>query len=214
MKSDLDLLADFKRGDRTAFDKLIRRHHVELINFFYPLSGNAALSEELTQTVFLRIHADLTEHADLSLWTRHRGEMPHAASRFPTYLLRTGILCWAEHVRSTGRPARALPASHDQEFSAPTAQHKSDDAYVLLASLPDDLKPVVILADVNGLTYSEISVVLNIPENMVRHRMKEAYAQLQIAFRASIQACSIKAEASVSSTDFAPPPAPPSGPTV
>ncbi|HYG77770.1 MAG TPA: RNA polymerase sigma factor [Planctomycetota bacterium] len=193
MKSDLELMEEFKRGDRNAFHKLIRRHHVAVLNFFYPLCGMPEFSEELTQDVFLRIFNDLDPRTEVSLWKIHRNEATHPTSRFSTYLMRTAYLCWSEYLRHNGSPVRALvPAGQASAGLATT------DSYALLAPVAEELKPVMVLAEIGGFSYAEIGVILHLPPNMVRHRMKEGYAQLQASVHARAAGAKKTAAAGVS----------------
>src|SRR5437868_5722662 len=108
MKSDRELMADFRHGDRPAFHKLIRRHHVAILNFFHPLTGSQSAAEELTQKTFLRIFAELEHQAESTLWGRTREDDAQPFTTFLTYLYRTGYICWLEQLRRDGLP-RALP---------------------------------------------------------------------------------------------------------
>lgn len=191
MKSDLELMADFRNGDRPAFHKLIRRHHVAILNFFHPLTGSQTVAEELTQSVFLRIFGELEHQAESTLWGRGRDENAHPFSTFSTYLYRTGYVCWLEHLRREGLP-RALPCAtpttataNVSEIQAPfvPAPDAPPNSFTLLTALPNDLKPVVVLCEINRLGYAEIAAVLNVSTGTVRARMREAFALLRAARR-------------------------------
>ena len=78
MKSDQELMTDFRNGDRPAFHKLIRRHHVAILNFFQPLTGSHAAAEEL-------IVADFQVACErISLLGRHSKEASGSAAGIHT----------------------------------------------------------------------------------------------------------------------------------
>ena len=191
MKSDRELMADFRHGDRPAFHKLIRRHHVALLNFFHPPTGSQSAAEELTQKTFLRIFAELELQAESTLWGRTREDDAQPFTTFLTYLFRTGYICWLEQLRRDGLP-RVLP----QPITAntpeppvltgvtgipPVLAETPSGIFALLALLPNELKPVVVLGEVCGLSYAEIAAVLNVPTRAVRTRMAEAFGVLRTA---------------------------------
>ena len=49
-----------------------------------------------------------------------------------------------------------------------------DEVTEAIGSLPDDFKTVIILCDIEGLTYEEIAVVLDCPIGTVRSRLHRA----------------------------------------
>ena len=190
MKSDRELMADFRHGDRPAFHKLIRRHHVALLNFFHPLTGSQAAAEDLTQKTFLRIFAELELQAESTLWGRSREDDAQPFTTFLTYLFRTGYICWLEQLRREGLP-RVLPQPITANTSVPPVlidvaeiplppAETPPEIFALLAVLPNDLKPVVVLGEICRLSYAEIAAVLNVPTRAVRSRMKDAFAILRV----------------------------------
>ena len=98
MTSDLELLEQFRRGNRSAFHKLVRRHHVRLLNFFYALTGNRESAEELTRTAFLRVHAEFSD--------RRSAPPAERCATFLKHLLQTAYLCWVDYLNS---PPRSVP---------------------------------------------------------------------------------------------------------
>src|SRR6266498_1299525 len=105
MKSDHELLAEFRRGDRRAFHKLVRRYHVGLLNFFYPLTSSQSLADVLTQKVFLRSYTDNEGRSETSQKAR--------LSHFQIYLYRLGYFCWLDYLRLVHRPALPRVISHN-----------------------------------------------------------------------------------------------------
>ena len=87
MKSDPELMAEFAEGDETAFDMLVKRHQVGLLNFFHRLVWQHALAEDLSQEVFLK------------LYTHRKDYEPRA--KFTTYLYRIARNCWIDYLRRT-----------------------------------------------------------------------------------------------------------------
>ena len=51
MKTDPEVMADFRSGDDSAFDKLVKRHQVGLLNFFFRLVWDHALAEDRKSVV-------------------------------------------------------------------------------------------------------------------------------------------------------------------
>ncbi len=168
-----ELLMAVGRGEERAFEELMDRHRLELINFFFQLVWDRHTAEDLAQEVFVR------------LYTNAPGYQPTA--KFRSYLYRVARSCWIDQHRRT--KSRRLERSLDAETD--TGASLSDVLVVLaeqpeesarkeefvkdlvgaIDGLPTDHKVVFVLSQVEGLRYKEISDALGIPEGTVKSRM-------------------------------------------
>ncbi len=180
-RTDAELMAAFQQGAAEAFEELVQRHHRGLVSFFYHHAHDRQLAEDWAQEVFLRV----VSHA--------RGYVPRA--RFTTFLYHIARNLWIDVIRE--RAAHRRPASLDsrdaegerrEEWVASGARRPDD----LLASdevsvqvrqaidrLPEELREVVILSELQGLKYAEISVAMGIPVGTVKSRMHTAVLKLK-----------------------------------
>lgn len=55
-RTDEQLLADYREGDRKAFQQLVERHQRELFHFLVRFLGNRAAAEDVFQETFLQVH--------------------------------------------------------------------------------------------------------------------------------------------------------------
>ncbi|GMV81279.1 MAG: RNA polymerase sigma24 factor [Planctomycetota bacterium] len=181
MKSDPELMSEFAQGEESAFDKLVKRHQVGLLNFFFRLVWDQTLAEDLTQEVFLRLYM-------------HREEYEPRA-KFTTYLYRIGRNCWIDYLRRTKseRKVRSLDAQDENGHSlAEAVAARAEDprstvgkdeltgaVVEAIDALPEEHKLVFILSEVQGLKYQEISETLNIPVGTVKSRMFHAVKRLR-----------------------------------
>jgi RNA polymerase sigma-70 factor (ECF subfamily) len=172
-RSSEDLLLAAGRGEERAFEELVERHQVELINFFFPLVWDRHIAEDLAQEVFVR------------LYTNAPGYQPTA--KFRSYLYRVARSCWIDQHRRTKsrRLERSLDAETDTGRSLrnvltvlaeePEETARKDEFVKGLVgavdSLPTDHKVVFILSQVEGLKYKDIAEVMGIPEGTVKSRM-------------------------------------------
>lgn len=171
MDVDQELVAQAARGDRDAFDDLIRRHQVSIVSLARALTGGSADAEDIAQEVFLRAWRSLGGF---------RGE-----STFRTWLHRVAVNVIHSHhgrvsrwQRLVHRPASSAtePADDPIERAADSIDVEADvvlrDAVdKALATLPDELRTAVTLRDVQGLDYREIASVLDVPIGTVESRI-------------------------------------------
>lgn len=134
--------------------------------------GNRAEAEEIAQETFLRAHRALPEF---------RGE-----ARLHTWLYAIASrLCLNRLAAADRRLARAddaLAAAPSQEPDAAAALERAElDAALreAIAALPEDRRIVVILRDLEGLSYEEIGEALALEPGTVRSRLHRARMDLK-----------------------------------
>lgn len=153
-----------KRGERAALEALVVEHYPRVYKFC-ARRLHADLASDAAQETFVTMLATIK---------RYRGD-----SRFEVWLLGIARNC----CRNLARKRRADPLSIDAAW--PEALAKSDgalDRVVLraaLSRLDPTLREVVLLHEVEGLTYAEIATVAEIPEGTVKSRLHRAFILLQ-----------------------------------
>lgn len=171
--SDFELMERIREGDADAFGVLVARHQGALVAFFRRL-GARHDAEDLVQETFLRVF-------------RHRSRYSPSA-KFTTFLYTIARNVWTDRWRKwvrwetfrqeKGEEIAAFEAS--RKPAAPAATNL--DVQSALASLPDKLRIVLILSVYQGLTYAEISEILDIPVGTVKSRVFLALARLKEYF--------------------------------
>lgn len=198
MKSDLELISAFRRGDDAAYLQLVRRYHVGVLNFLAALTQNPGLTEELTQTVFLLVLRELhPRKPDVAINVPQLPPPPFVNSekqhgdgtgRVALYIYRAAYACWSAYqqratpssttatvsVTANHSPA-ALVSQNSVGFAPAPEVPLADSPY---AALPAHLRSVLALKEVCGLTYAQISGVLLVPSEEVATRVHAAYTLL------------------------------------
>jgi RNA polymerase sigma-70 factor (ECF subfamily) len=164
------LVADSLQGDRAAYDRLVAAYQDRIYQAAYRITGHREDAWDAAQEAFLRAFRALRGF---------RGE-----ASFATWMTRIAVNAALDVVRR--RPAHSpVPADLTSEGGDPTddllrrdQQHRVQQA---IAGLPPDYRAVVVLRDVQGLRYDEISRVLGVPVGTVRSRLSRARESLRIA---------------------------------
>ena len=161
-RDDAALLLALKDGNFAAFSELVDRHQRSLINFFYHLCWDRQAAEDCAQEVFLRVYSHLDRYE------------PQA--KFTTFLFKIARNLWIDRVRSLGErvPARSLgPVEILAKEEQQAALQRAID------QLPEEQKAVVILSEIQGLKYQDISAILEVPVGTVKSRMHTAMERLK-----------------------------------
>ncbi|MDI3297908.1 MAG: sigma-70 family RNA polymerase sigma factor [Bacillota bacterium] len=158
-----------RRGDVAAFEELIRPELARIYGAAARLVGRQE-AEDLVQEAVLRAFRSLDGF---------RG-----GARFATWLYRIVVnLCvdhgrrrsrreWREEpLEATERAAEgAAGAGHDPE-AALLAAERQQLVQAALAELPADYRVVILLRDVEGLTYEEVAELTGLPLGTVKSRV-------------------------------------------
>ncbi len=135
--------------------------------------GNAAEAEEIAQEVFLRAHRSLGEfrgEAKLSTW------LYAIASRLCLTRLGSG------ERRLSRQPEETLLRLRSQDRGPEGALEQSELEAALhraITELPDERRIVVVLRDLEGLSYEEIASALDLELGTVRSRLHRARLDLK-----------------------------------
>lgn len=167
--------AEVARSDRDLFNELVRRCHRQAYNIAYRLAGNHADAEDLTQEAFVRA---------FRFFGRYNRDMP-----FENWLYRIISNVFVDELRrrpklrtqSLDQPV--APVKGGSEVLPEVADDTADPERLLfhgeldeplqhsLNMLPHEFRQAVILADIEGLSYEEISEVMGCSLGTVRSRL-------------------------------------------
>jgi RNA polymerase sigma-70 factor (ECF subfamily) len=159
---------------RGEFDRLVERYHKQAYNIAYRMTGNHADAEDLTQEAFVRA---------FRFFGNYRRDWP-----FDNWLYKIMSNLFVDdlrrrpkaHLQSLDQPLD-LGGGGDVFLEIPDAganpermvmSHELDEQLQrALNSLPADFRMTVILADIEGMSYEEISAAMQCSLGTVRSRL-------------------------------------------
>ena len=178
-----ELISRSRDGDLAAFNVLVERCQRPLYNLCLRMLASPEAAEDATQDAFI--------HAFRSIRTFRGGS-------FRAWLFRIGAnACYDEMRRRRARPADSLDEPHgedDRPVDVPDTAPVPDEhmerkeleqaLQEALSRLPADQRLAIVLADVQGLDYSEIAVAMDCSLGTVKSRISRGRRQLRIILRA------------------------------
>jgi RNA polymerase sigma-70 factor, ECF subfamily len=169
--NETELIAGSLGGDRAASRELYDRHAPRVFRLIYRLVGNEDLATEYTQDTFVRVFQRLGQF---------RGD-----SAFSTWVYAVAMSSALSGMRKVKR-LRAREAELDEAdlvaASAPEGDpHLRERLRTELERLPERLRTMVVLHDIEGFTHREIAEMLGIPQGTSKARLAEARTRLREA---------------------------------
>ncbi|HXH48707.1 MAG TPA: sigma-70 family RNA polymerase sigma factor [Terriglobia bacterium] len=164
MVADETLWEQIRHRDRAAFEEFYRQQIPRLLGYLILCLGSQAAAEDIAQETFLQV------------WKHPDGFDP-ARSGLRTYLFtiaRRRVVDWWRH--SSLRTENPAPPSR----SGSEARLLIED---LLARLDNDSRSLLWLREVEGYSYQELSLMLEIPVGTVKSRLFKAREHLRDMWR-------------------------------
>lgn len=184
--SDWELVRQVREGDRSAFRTLVERYQRKMAGLAIGMLRDPDDALDVVQEAFAKAYQNLG---------RFKGD-----SSFYTWLYRITVNLCIDHQRREGRLVR-LPIGASDESDAPSVPAVADESVGAdpvrgaqdaelrahleraMAELTPEHRAVILLREVEGLSYDEMSQALGCPKGTVMSRLHYARRQLQDKLR-------------------------------
>lgn len=179
---EFDLVRATAGGDEAAFEELVKRYQAPVITFIYRHVGDLYCAQDLAQEVFLRIFQaapSFEPKAKVSSWVFRIAYNLSAnelkrRKRIADFHLRI----FREDLDVLGRPLK----NHRAEAGA---REKEERLTAALRELPENQRAALLLKVNDGLSYLEISTILDVSVASVESLIFRARSRLKQLVRAS-----------------------------
>ena len=187
-RTDEQLLAEYRQGDRNSFAQLMARYQRELYHFLVRFLGDRAAAEDVFQETFLQVHQS-AEQFDLSrrfrpwLFTiaaNKARDLIRSQARRPTNPLQASISPgddesgeFMDLMQSTAvMPDDSMQREELQALVKKTVMH-----------MPEHLREILLLSYFHQFPYKQIGDILDIPLGTVKSRLHAAVAHFADRWR-------------------------------
>ncbi len=180
MPTENALVQRAKNGDQAAFAQLVTAYEGKIYNLALRYLGNREDAMDASQEVFLRMYRFLDGFQE--------------GSTFSTWLYRIGVNVCKDLLARRAKRAE-LPLEHTDEEEESRAADIPDDRYDperltqqaalrktlsdAIAGLPEPQREIIVLRDVQGLSYEEIADALCLETGTVKSRLFRARENLR-----------------------------------
>lgn len=172
-EQDEYLMYLFTQGDDEAFNEIVRRYTPRLYSYIYKYINDEERAREITQEVFIRVFRARDRYS--------------VKAKFSTFIYRIALNLAYNEVRDRGR--RKTDVSDDfsrirsDERQDPeklaVAEDVKDQIWEKINQLEPKYRDVLILCDIENLSYKETGKVLKISVGTVQSRLSRARMKLR-----------------------------------
>ena len=186
------VLVDRCRGhDAAAFDEVVGRYKNKLYNYIFRMVGDSDDAEDLTQEVFVRMFTSLDSfrrQASLHTWLfRIAGNLCIDHFRRNKKSRQVAYSLDEPYQSDEGEGGRDLPDATFEPHRLLEQQEMGEQIQRALGQLPEKLRAVLILHDMEDLPYEEIAQIVGCPLGTVKSRLFHARQQLRQRLTGYIQ---------------------------
>lgn len=180
MSREKALVQQAKAGDRDAFAALVSAYESKIYNLALRYLGNREDAMDASQEVFLRVFRFLPGFQE--------------ESGFSTWIYRIGVnVCKDMLTKRTRRNEQSIEIADEEEESRTVeiADSRYDPEQLVegrelrtilaeaIGELPEQQREMILLRDIQGLSYEEIAKVLSIESGTVKSRLSRARENLR-----------------------------------
>jgi len=177
LSGDIQLIRRAKQGDIAAFEELIMEYQKKVYNTAYRFFNNAEDALDVSQEIFIKVYTSLKAFKE--------------GSTFSTWLYRIAVNTCIDYSR---KRRKIQDVSLDDEDSNVAKNMVSpqlppdkivenreikDAIAKAIQTLPEDLRICIILRDIQGFTYLEISELLDCSIGTVKSRINRGRRALR-----------------------------------
>jgi RNA polymerase sigma-70 factor, ECF subfamily len=167
------LIREIQAGDHRAFERLLDQYEARVYRLALRYTGSVSDAEDVTQEIFLGVYRGLA---------RFRGD-----SALGTWIYRVAM----NHCLEFRRKRRYETLPYDEELMLASVDWRDDPLLsagkrdvterveAAIQSLPPHHRDVIVLHELQGLTYQEVAATLNVPVGTVKSRLSNAFRKLR-----------------------------------
>jgi RNA polymerase sigma-70 factor, ECF subfamily len=192
LENEDELVKKAKQGDRAAFDALVRGCAHGIYNLCLRLSGNKASAEDIAQEAFISAYKNISSFGQ--------------KSPFAGWVYRIAVNTWKNRVRyekrrfffkhdsldeaietEDGQMQKQLPANDPGPDEELGKKQKGEMIQKALNELGKDAKVMIVLRDIEELSYEEITQATGIALGTVKSKIARARDALRIKLQGIIE---------------------------
>jgi RNA polymerase sigma-70 factor (ECF subfamily) len=181
---DLEIVRQAQKGDSRAYEELVLRHQKRAFNVAYRILGDYDEALDITQDAFIKAYRSLPGF--------------RMESRFARWLLTITVnLCrnrlkyWKRRARNRTRsidePVETEDSSMQREVSDPSpsvldivgSRQTGEIIEKEMLHLDEDHRTVLVLREIEGLSYEEMAELLGVAAGTVKSRLHRARSELK-----------------------------------
>ena len=178
--SDEDLIASFQKGNESAFYAIVSKFKNPLTNYVFRFVGNYDDAQDIVQETFIRVYKNRNAYRPVAKFSTWLYTISGNLAR--THLRRKKTAAMFSIFRRAGDDRvgeREIPDSRYNADKEVEQSFRAEAVQKALASLDIIHREIIVLSDIQELSYEEICEITGLKMGTVKSRLNRARAQLR-----------------------------------
>lgn len=180
-EEDTQMVLAVREGDTTAYRGLVEKYQERVYHMVYGMLRNQEDARDITQDAFVKAYDNLQKfRLESSFYTWIYRIAMNLAIDLLRKRKRRPVTDFDEQI-ATRDERGGIDDVHHQDGPGRTLERKRLYARIMgaMQQLPEDQRQVVLLRELEGLSYKEIAEVMEVPEGTIMSRLYYARKKLQ-----------------------------------
>lgn len=176
---DIEFVLACQKGDTESFEVLVERHQKKMLNIAYRMTGDYNEACDITQEAFIAAYKSIKKfkaEAKFSTWL-YRIVVNYSKNRLKKMRgIAKNEIVDIDDSGETKTEALMNQSLVNDANPGTQMEQREREAQVqkCITSLDEEYRDVLVLRDIQGLSYEEIKDILKIPEGTVKSRLSRA----------------------------------------
>ncbi|MBN3039486.1 MAG: sigma-70 family RNA polymerase sigma factor [Candidatus Omnitrophica bacterium] len=164
------LIDKFLSGDKEGFEMLVKKYQNHVVNIVYSLAGRISEAEDIAQDIFMKVYNNLSSF--------------NRKAQFSTWLYRISVNTTYSHLRGRKQFVPLENIKRENSIGKNSreqleSKEKSEIIKKAIAELPFKFRSVLVLKEIEGLSYKDIAKTLGCRIGTVESRLFRAREMLK-----------------------------------
>lgn len=175
---DEELILQFQQGNENAYIELVNRYKNKLINFTFNYLGDRDLAEDIVQETMLKLYEKRHYYKAIAKFSTWIYTIARNQANTELRKRKRSNISFLSQMTKNGK-------DFDLDSKSPDLINELQNTYLAkrinkaIQLLPEHFREVIVLRDIQGLSYEDIGLVMDAPLGTIKSRINRARIQLQ-----------------------------------
>lgn len=176
--TDEELIGRFQNGDEQAYIELVNRYRDRLMSFVYRFVNDEVVAEDIVQDTLVKLYTHKDYYRNIAKFSTWLYTIASNLAKTELRKLRRRRTFSASDL-SRDNQEFVFKSADDITFSGEDGASLGKNLQAALNALPQDFKTIIILRDIQELSYEDISRIVDVPIGTVKSRINRGRLKLQ-----------------------------------
>ena len=175
--TDEQLIKQFQEGDRQSYNELVFRYKDKILNFLYRFVYDMDLAEDLAQETFLKVYLKKDSYREISKFSTWMYTIASNLAKTELRKIKRRKTYSISEISDGDREVNFFV--QDENSDDKLDDNESNILHESIFELEEDFRTIIILREIQELSYENISKILKLPLGTVKSRINRGKLKLR-----------------------------------